>query len=118
MKTRLGWDEDNINILDVARMVEQAGAQVLAVHCRTRVQGYKGDVDWSWLEKIKAVISIPLIGNGDVRSPEDVERMFDTGCDGVMIGRAAIQNAWIFARVKHYLATGDHLPEPTLSEST
>ncbi|NIA14441.1 MAG: tRNA dihydrouridine synthase DusB [Nitrospiraceae bacterium] len=115
-KTRLGWDEDTINILDVARMVEQCGVQMLAVHCRTRVQGYKGEADWSWLEKVKAVISIPLIGNGDVRSPEDVRRMFDTGCDGVMIGRAAIQNAWIFARAKHYLATGEHLPEPTLSE--
>lgn len=114
VKTRLGWDDDSICILDVARMVEQAGAQALAVHCRTRQQAYKGQADWSWLEKIKQVLSIPLIGNGDVVTPEDAKRMFETGVDGVMIGRGAIYNPWLFQQTKHFLATGDHLPAPDL----
>jgi len=116
VKTRLGWDEDSICILDAARMVEQCGAVALAVHCRTRAQGFKGQADWSWLEQIKAAVSIPVIGNGDVKTPEDVRRMFETGVDAVMIGRGAIQRAWLFAHAKHYLATGELLPEPTLDE--
>lgn len=116
VKTRLGWDENSICILDVARMLEQNGVQVLTVHCRTRMQGYKGEADWAWLEKIKNAVSLPLIGNGDVKSADDAKRMFETGCDGIMIGRAAIQNAWVFAQIRHYLATGSHLPEPTLRE--
>ena len=116
VKTRLGWDQDSICILDVARMVEQNGVQALTVHCRTRVQGYSGAADWSWLEKVKRVISIPLIGNGDVKTPEDVKRMFETGCDGVMIGRGAIHSPWLFQQAKHYLATGAALPEPPLAE--
>ncbi|GMU91457.1 MAG: hypothetical protein AMXMBFR4_05150 [Candidatus Hydrogenedentota bacterium] len=116
VKTRLGWDERSIVILDVARMVQQAGAQALAIHCRTRDQGHRGKADWSWLEKVKRAVSIPIIGNGDVNSPEDVKRMFETGCDGVMIGRGAILNPWIFCQAKHYLATGERLPEPGISE--
>jgi len=116
VKTRLGWDDETICILDVARMLEQNGVQALTVHCRTRMQAYTGQADWSWLERIKQVSTIPLIGNGDVRTPEDVKRMFETGCDGVMIGRAAIQNARIFAEAKHFLATGERLPDLTLSE--
>lgn len=116
VKTRLGWDENSIVILDVAKMVEQAGAQALAVHCRTRAQAHEGNADWSWLEKIKKVISIPLIGNGDIKSPEDVQRLFDLGCDGVMIGRAAIHNPWIFKQIKFFLKTKDYLPEPNLRE--
>ena len=116
VKTRLGWDENTICILDVARMVEQNGARALTVHCRTRVQGYSGQADWSWLEKIKRVISIPLIGNGDVKTAEDVKRMFETGCDGVMIGRGAIHDPWIFQQAKHYLATGELPPEPALAD--
>ena len=116
VKTRLGWDLDSICILDVARMVEQNGVQALTVHCRTRVQGYTGTADWSWLEKIKQAVSIPIIGNGDVRSPEDAKRLFELGCDAVMIGRGAIHNPWIFREIKHYLATGKHLAEPTLEE--
>jgi len=116
VKTRLGWDQDSICILDVARMVEQNGVQALTVHCRTRVQGYSGAADWSWLEKVKRVISIPLIGNGDVKTPEDVKRMFETGCDGVMIGRGAIHSPWLFQQAKHYLATGETLPDPPLAE--
>lgn len=116
VKTRLGWDKSTINILDVAKMVEDAGAKALTVHCRTRDMAHDGDADWSWLEKIKNVISIPLIGNGDVRTPEDAKRMFDTGCDGVMIGRAAIANPWIFRETRHFLETGNILSPPTPEE--
>ncbi|HIJ66405.1 MAG TPA: tRNA dihydrouridine synthase DusB [Candidatus Hydrogenedentes bacterium] len=116
LKTRLGWDADNIVILDVARLAEQCGIQMLAVHCRTRVQAFKGKADWTWLERVRNVVSIPLIGNGDVTQPEHAKQMFDLGCDGVMIGRGAITNPWIFNQIKHYLATGERLPEPTLAE--
>jgi tRNA-dihydrouridine synthase B len=116
VKTRLGWDERSIVILDVAKMIEQAGVQALTVHCRTRSQAHNGQADWSWLEKIKKATSLPLIGNGDIMTPEDVKRMFETGCDGVMIGRGAINNPWIFRHAKHFLETGQHLPEPTMLE--
>jgi tRNA-dihydrouridine synthase B len=116
VKTRLGWDESSVCILDVARLVEQAGVQALAVHCRTRIQGYKGQADWSWLEKIKQVVSIPVLGNGDVFTPQDAARMFDTGVDGVMIGRGAITNPWLFQQTRHYLDTGELLPLPSLRE--
>lgn len=116
VKTRLGWDKNSINILDVARMVEDAGAKALTVHCRTRDMAHDGAADWSWLERIKQVIRIPLIGNGDVRAPEDAKKMFETGCDGVMIGRAAIANPWIFRETRHFLETGEHLPLPTPEE--
>lgn len=116
VKTRLGWDAKNIVVLDVARMVEQVGAKALTVHCRTRDQGHRGEADWSWLEKLKQAVSIPIIGNGDVQTPEDVKRMFETGCDGVMIGRGAIQNPWIFSQAKHFLASGEHLPVPGVEE--
>ena len=116
VKTRLGWDASNIVILDVAKMVEQTGAKALTVHCRTRSQAHTGEADWRWLEKIKKVISIPLIGNGDIESPEDAKRMFETGCDGIMVGRGAIINPWIFPQTKHYLKTGQHLRPPTLKE--
>lgn len=116
VKTRLGWDSDSIVILEVARMLEQLGVQALAVHCRTRTQGHSGDPDWSWLERLKNSVSIPIIGNGSVVTARDVKDMFDTGCDGVMIGRGAIHNPWIFAQAKHYLATGQELPPPTLDE--
>jgi tRNA-dihydrouridine synthase B len=116
VKTRLGWDDKSIVILDVAQRIEQAGAVAIAVHCRTRSQAHRGDADWQWLEKIKKAVSIPVIGNGDVTTPEDVRHMFETGCDGVMIGRGAISNPWIFQQGKYYLKTGRHLPQPTLKE--
>lgn len=116
VKTRLGWDANSIVILDVARMLEQSGVQALTVHCRTREQGYSGTADWSWLERVKSVATIPLIGNGDVKCADDVRRMLGTGCDGVMIGRAAVGNPWIFKQAKHFLATGEHLPEPDVHD--
>ena len=116
VKTRLGWDEQSIVILEVAKMVEAAGAQALTLHCRTRSQAHSGFANWSWLEKIKKVIRIPVIGNGDITCPEDVQAMLETGCDGVMIGRGAIGNPWIFKQTRHYLETGKHLPEPSIEE--
>jgi len=116
VKTRLGWDKDSVNILDVAKMVENAGARALTVHCRTRDMGHDGEANWEWLEKIKKTIAIPVIGNGDVRSPEDARRMLETGCDGVMIGRAAIANPWIFRETRHFLETGEPLAPPTAEE--
>ena len=116
VKTRLGWDTNSIVIEDVARMVEGAGAKAIAIHCRTRSQAYTGKADWHWLEKIKKVGKIPRIGNGDVVTPEDVDRMFSIGCDGVMIGRGALANPWIFRQARYYLRAGEHLPAPTLEE--
>lgn len=116
VKTRLGWDDKSIVILDVAKMVEQAGAKALAVHCRVRSQAHEGEADWSWLEKIKKAIQIPLIGNGDLTTPQNIKAMFDLGSDGVMVGRGAIMNPWIFQQAKHYSKTGELLPAPTLQE--
>src|SRR3984885_6389245 len=116
VKTRLGWDEGSIVILDVAKMIEAAGAKALTLHCRTRSQAHSGFADWSWLEKIKKAISIPVIGNGDITCPEDAKAMLETGCDGVMIGRGAIANPWIFKQTKHFLEHGNHMPEPSIEE--
>ncbi len=116
VKTRLGWDHDSIVIEDVARMVEAAGAKMLTLHCRTRAQAHRGFADWAWLERIKKCISIPLIGNGDIISPMDVKAMFATGCDGVMIGRGAVANPWIFQQAKHYLKTGETLPDASIED--
>lgn len=116
VKTRLGWDEKSIVILEVARMLEQCGVCALTVHCRTRRQAHTGRPDWSWLEKLKNSVSIPIIGNGDLIEPQDVMSMFETGCDGAMIGRGAVQNPWIFGQAKHFLATGEIPPTPSVDE--
>lgn len=111
VKTRLGWSRDNIVILDVARRIQDAGAQALTVHCRTRDMGHDGEADWSWIPRIKEAVSIPVIVNGDVKTPEDVKRAFDeTGADAVMIGRAAIGHPFIFKLAKQYLETGSYTP--------
>jgi tRNA-dihydrouridine synthase B len=117
VKTRLGWDAASIQILEVARMLEDEGVQALAVHCRTRAQGHKGDVDYSWIGRIKEVVEIPVILNGDIVSPQTARAAFeDTGCDAVMIGRAAIRHPWLFREIRHHLQTGDLLAGPTRRE--
>ncbi len=112
VKTRLGWNDESIRILEVARLMEGVGVQALAVHARTRSQMYTGTARWEWLRRIKdeARLTIPLIGNGDADSPERVQAMFDeTGVDAVMIGRGAIGNPWIFRDAKHFRETGEML---------
>jgi tRNA-dihydrouridine synthase B len=117
LKTRLGWDKNSIRIVDVAKMCENVGIKALTVHCRTRDQGHKGEVDYSWIPKIKAAVSIPVIVNGDIVTPQNVKGVFDaTGADAVMIGRGAVLNPWIFQQTKHYMASGELLPEPTVEE--
>jgi tRNA-dihydrouridine synthase B len=117
VKTRLGWDHDSIIIVDLARRLEDAGVAALTLHARTRQQMFKGEADWEWIARVKQAVSIPVIGNGDIRSPEDVRRMFDaTGCDAVMIGRSAIGNPWIFRRARAYLRTGVDPGPPTMAE--
>lgn len=119
VKTRLGWDDRTIRIGEVALMLQDLGVKALTVHARTRNQKYKGDARWEWLKKLKNTpgLEIPIIGNGDVTSPRDAKRMFDeTGVDGVMIGRGAIGNPWIFERSHHYIETGELLPEPTVED--
>ncbi len=115
VKTRLGWSADSIVIVELAQRLEQeAGIAALCVHCRTREQGHSGTADWSWIPRIKEKVSIPVILNGDVATPEDVVRAFaETGCDAVMIGRAAIGNPFIFAQAKQLLSTGSYsTPRP------
>ncbi len=119
VKTRLGWDDRTIQIQEAALMLQRIGVKALTVHARTRCQKYKGDARWQWLKKLKNTpgLEIPIIGNGDVTSPEDAKRMFDeTGVDGVMIGRGAIGNPWIFEHSHHFIETGELLPEPTVKE--
>ncbi len=117
VKTRLGWNNASIVICDVARRLEDVGISALTIHCRTREEAHKGVADWSWIAKVKLVVSIPVILNGDVKSAEDVRRAFEeTGCDGVMIGRAAIGNPFIFREAKLLLETGEILPPPTLKD--
>ncbi|ACF13265.1 TIM-barrel protein, nifR3 family [Chloroherpeton thalassium ATCC 35110] len=116
-KTRIGWDERSISILDTVRRLEGCGIQALSIHGRTRAQMYKGRADWSWIARAKEVATIPIIGNGDIWTAEDAKRMFDeTGVDGVMIGRGAIGNPFLFREAKHLIQTGEHLPQATHRE--
>ncbi len=108
VKTRLGWDENNIQILEVAKRIEDAGAKAITVHCRTRSMGNRGDVDWSWIPKVKNIVSIPVILNGNVLTAQNVKTAFDeTGADGIMIARGAIGNPWIFREAKELLSNGE-----------
>lgn len=119
VKTRLGWDEDSINIDEVAQRLQDTGIKALAIHGRTRAQMYKGHSDWSHIARVKANpnIEIPIFGNGDIDSAEKaVEYKEKYGVDGIMIGRAAIGYPWIFNQIKHYRETGEHLAEPTIQD--
>lgn len=107
VKTRLGWDSNSIQILDIAKRIEDAGAKAITVHCRTRNMGNRGEVDWSWIPKVKNVVKIPVVLNGNVLTPYDVKKAFnDTGADAVMIARGAIGNPWIFREAKEILTFG------------
>lgn len=113
VKMRTGWDEDHIYAIENAQAVERAGGQAVAIHGRTRMQMYEGKANWDIIAQVKQSVNIPIIGNGDIASPEDAKRMLDeTGVDGVMIGRAALGNPWMLYRTVHYLTTGELLPEP------
>jgi tRNA-dihydrouridine synthase B len=117
VKVRKGWDEGSINADEIAMIAEENGAKAVTVHGRTREQFYSGKADWDIIKQVKQSVKIPVIGNGDIVTPEDAKRMLEyTGCDGIMIGRGAQGNPWIFSRVIHYLNTGELLPEPTPQE--
>ena len=119
VKTRLGWDDDSKNIEDIALRLQDAGIAALTIHGRTRCQLYKGEADWTLIGKVKnnPLIKIPIIGNGDVDSGEKAREMFDCyGIDAVMIGRATYGRPWIFREVRHYLDTGEVLPQPSVVE--
>jgi tRNA-dihydrouridine synthase B len=117
VKTRLGWDDNSIIIEDLARRLEDTGIAALTLHARTRCQGFKGQADWSWIARVKQVVRIPVIGNGDVREPADAARMFaETGCDAVMIGRGAMGNPWLFRRTRAVLNGRPDPGPPSLEE--
>lgn len=116
-KIRIGWDADSINACRVARILEETGIQAIAVHGRTRAQGYSGAADWDVIGEVVQAVSIPVIGNGDLTSGADViRRRAETNIAGAMIGRAAMSAPWIFNQVKHYFASGERLPSPSLEE--
>ena len=117
LKIRTGWDAEHRNAPEIARIAEDAGIQALAIHGRTRDQQYAGVAEYETIAAIKAMLRIPVIANGDIDSPEKARAVLDaTGCDAVMIGRAAQGRPWIFSQVAHYLATGQRLPEPSLQQ--
>lgn len=117
VKFRKGWDDENINAIEIAKRAEQVGAKAVAIHGRTAKQMYTGHADWDIIRKAKEAVSITVIGNGDVTTPQLAKEMLEkTGCDAVMIGRGAHGNPWIFNQVAHFLATGEELAPPTAEE--
>ncbi|MCL6519724.1 MAG: tRNA dihydrouridine synthase DusB [Armatimonadetes bacterium] len=117
VKTRKGPDDKHVTAIEVARIAEEVGIAAVTIHGRTAAQGYSGTADWNIIADVKKAVRIPVIGNGDVKSPQDAVRMLtETGCDAVMIGRAALGNPWIFSRTAHYIATGEIPPEPSCAE--
>ena len=117
VKIRKGFDDEHINAVEIARIAESAGAAAVAVHGRTREQYYSGKADWDIIRQVKEAVKIPVIGNGDVTSPEDARQLMETtGCDGIMIGRGAQGNPWIFRQILHWMETGEEEPKPDLEE--
>jgi len=116
-KIRLGWDGDSRNVVEVAKALEASGAQAVAIHARTRAEKFEGEAHWEMIGEAKQAVSIPVIGNGDVRSAEDAVRMLEsTGCDAVMLGRAAFGDPWVFRRVRAFHERGETLAPPTAAE--
>ena len=114
VKIRSGWDSNSINAKEIAKICEKAGASAITVHARTRAQGYSGKADWNIIKEVKKSVNIPVIGNGDIKSPLDAKKMLDeTNCDAIMIARASLGNPWIIKNTIHYLETGKLLKEPT-----
>ena len=117
VKIRKGFDDEHINAVEIARSAESAGAAAVAVHGRTREQYYSGKADWDIIRQVKEAVKIPVIGNGDVTSPEAARQLMETtGCDGIMIGRGAQGNPWIFRQILHWMETGEEEPKPDLEE--
>ena len=117
VKMRKGWDDEHVNVLEIAKIAEAAGVDAIAVHGRTREQFYSGQADWKIIAEVKKAVKVPVIANGDVRTCQDLQRILDvTGADGVMIGRGAQGNPWIFKQLTHFLRTGEILPKPTMQE--
>lgn len=117
LKFRTGWDRANKNALNIARMAEAAGIQMLTLHGRTRADGYKGDAEYETIAAVKAAVNIPVVANGDITTPEKAKYVLEaTGADAIMIGRAAQGRPWIFREIAHFLDTGEHLPAPLISE--
>lgn len=119
VKTRLGWDEDHKNILEITRRLQDTGIEAITVHGRTRSQFYSGEADWTWIAKVKnhPDIVLPVFGNGDINDPASAKYVFHHyGVDGIMIGRGAIGRPWLFAQIKNYLQNGSILPEPSIPE--
>jgi len=116
-KIRLGWDGNSRNVVEVARTLESAGARAVAIHARTRAEKFEGEAHWEMIAEAKRAVAIPVIGNGDVKTAEDAVRMLEqTGCDGVMLGRAAFGDPWVFRRIRALVEQGSVLPPPTAAE--
>lgn len=117
VKIRAGWNESNINCVEVAKLIEKAGASAIAIHPRTREQGYSGKANWNYIKQVKDAVSIPVIGNGDVKTIYDAERMLkETNCDAVMIGRATMGNPWFIKQCVEYIENNNIIKEPTYKE--
>ena len=117
VKIRIGFDFEHINCVEVAKLIEKAGASAIAVHGRTRSQMYEGKADWSIIKAVKEAVSIPVIGNGDVRTPKDAKRMLEeTGCDAVMVGRAALGNPWVIQQMVAYVENDELIEDPTYEQ--